>query len=324
MTQLDELRLMTKIARLLYEENQTQSQVAQRLGLSQSTISRLANRAREEGIVKITVSVPQGVHANLEQALIRRYGLRDVVVVDCAEDADEERIQHDIGAAAAYYVQSTLGENEVIGLSSWSATLLAMVDALHPLTRRKNDHAAPRVVQILGGVGNPAAAVHAARLTGRFADLVQGTAVYLPAPGIVASPATLQAFLADAYVAEAMQLFHQVTLALVGIGAVEPSPLLAHSGNIFTETELNLLRQSGAAGDILLRFFDENGSPVQTELNERVVSMTLEQLKQVNRAVGVAGGSRKYAAIRGALLGGWINVLVTDRLTSEWLSNQPE
>jgi DNA-binding transcriptional regulator LsrR (DeoR family) len=75
----------------------------------------------------------------------------------------------------------------------------------------------------------------------------------------------------------------------------------------------------GAVGDILLRFFDENGKPVKGPLSNRVVSMSLEQLARVNRAIAVAGGARKYKAILGALRGKWINVLVTDRCTAERL-----
>jgi len=78
----------------------------------------------------------------------------------------------------------------------------------------------------------------------------------------------------------------------------------------------------GAVGDILLRFFDENGKPVKGPLSSRVVSMSLEQLARVNRAIAVAGGARKYKAILGALRGKWINVLVTDRCTAERLAQE--
>ena len=90
--------------------------------------------------------------------------------------------------------------------------------------------------------------------------------------------------------------------------------LLADSGNIFSTEQLDALRRKGAVGDIVVRFFDENGQPVQNELDNRVVSMTLPQLRQVNRSVGVAGGKRKFNAILGALRGGLINVLITDCL----------
>lgn len=47
--------------------------------------------------------------------------------------------------------------------------------------------------------------------------------------------------------------------------------------------------------------------------------MTLQQLRKVDRVVGVAGGVRKTAAIRAALRGGLVNVLITDRFTAERL-----
>jgi DNA-binding transcriptional regulator LsrR (DeoR family) len=186
---------------------------------------------------------------------------------------------------------------------------------MHTVPLKKN----VKVVQILGGVGNPSAEIHATRLTSRFADLVQGQAVYLPAPGVVGSKATRDAFLEDAFVQQVLTLYQEVTMALVGIGSVSPSALLVQSGNIFSEEELNLLREKQAVGDILLHFYDENGVPVKSYLDDRVISMNLDQLQKVNKAIGIAGGSRKFAAIRGALRGKLINTLITDLCTAKKL-----
>jgi DNA-binding transcriptional regulator LsrR (DeoR family) len=221
----------------------------------------------------------------------------------------------EIGSAAAFYLESTIKADEVIGLSSWSETLLAMVDQMHRVPRKPN----AQVLQILGGIGHADAEVQAARLTDRLAQLVQGTAVYLPAPGVVGSAEARRIFMEDQYVKRVLALFERITLALVGIGTVAPSGLLASSGNIYSEEELKSLNRAGAVGDICLRFFNENGDPVQTPLNDRVIGLSLEQLRNVDRAVGIAGGKRKRAAIRAALLGNWINVLITDRQTAEWL-----
>jgi DNA-binding transcriptional regulator LsrR (DeoR family) len=221
----------------------------------------------------------------------------------------------DLGAAAAFYLETTLKPSDVVGISSWSASLLAMVEAMHPHPRA----AGARVVQILGGIGNPGAEAHATHLTRRLANLVSGTATLLPAPGAVGSADAKRVMLKDRYVQEATALFKSVTLALVGIGAVEPSKLLAASGNVFSPQELKYLSGRGAVGDICLRFFDAAGTPLHTPLNDRVISMELAELKRVNRVVGIAWGKRKTAAIRGALAGGWINVLITDRNTAERL-----
>lgn len=311
MAQLDELRLIARVARMYYEWEMRQSEIAAQLGISQATVSRLLDRAKKEGVIRITINVPKGVYTELEETLVKKFGLRDAIVVDSLDD-EETLIQRDLGAAAAYYLESSIHPNEIIGISSWSATLLALVDALHSLPCKPG----VKVVQILGGVGNPAVEAHATRLTSRLAQLVSGEAVYLPLSGVVATEAARDVLLADGFARPALELFDQVTTALVGIGAIDPSPLLAQSGNIFAPQELQLLRQRGTAGDILLRFFDHNGNLVQTGLEKRVISMTLEQLRGVNRAVGVAGGSRKYAAILGALRGRWINVLITDHFTA--------
>jgi DNA-binding transcriptional regulator LsrR (DeoR family) len=317
MPRIDELRLIARVARMYYEWDMRQAEIAKQLGLSQATVSRLLGRSKEEGIIRISVNLPKGIYTELEETLVKKFGLRDAIVVDSLDD-NEKLIQRDLGAAAAYYFELAIRPNEVIGISSWSATLVALVDALHSLPRNPG----VKVVQILGGVGNPAAEAYATHLTSRMAQLVNGEAVYLPVSGVLATEAARDILIADEVAQQAIKLFDHVTTALVGIGAIEPSPLLAQSGNIFGPQELDLLRQENAVGDILLRFFDQNGNPVETGLEKRVISMSLEQLGKVKRAIGVAGGSRKYAAILGALRGHWINVLVTDHFTGNRLARE--
>jgi DNA-binding transcriptional regulator LsrR (DeoR family) len=310
----DQLRLMTRVARLYHEEGLRQPEIAARLGLSQPKVSRLLKQALDQGIVRISVQVPSGAHPELEERLEARFGLREAVVVDTTVDHDEHVVRG-LGAAAASYVERTVRSGEVIGISSWSATLLAMVDAMHPVISARDT----RVVQILGGVGSPAAASHAAHLTGRLATLLRGRAEYLPAPGVVGSPEARDVLLQDPFVQATVALFDQVTMALVGIGTVEPSRLLASSGNVFSLDELATVRRQGGVGDVCLRFFDSSGKPLSTPLNDRVLGMDLGQLKCVPRAVGVAGGPRKSVAIRGALEGRLVNCLITDVFTAERL-----
>jgi DNA-binding transcriptional regulator LsrR (DeoR family) len=307
---------MARVARLYYERKARQADIAAQLDLSQASVSRLLKRAEEEQIVRITVSVPHGAFTELEEELEALYGLKEAIVVDSG--ADEAEILRDLGAAAAYYVETTLKSGEVIGISSWSSTLVAMVDALHPLPRSINT----RVVQILGGVGDPNAENHATHLTRRMASLTRGEATFLPTPGITGSAEMARIYLEDPFVRPTLAQFAQVTLALVGIGTVEPSKLLTSSGNIFNAEELDLLRSRGSVGDICLRFFDQDGAPVLTPLNERVIGMGLEQLRQIPRSVGIAGGQRKLRAILGALRGRWINVLITDRGTAAALVDE--
>lgn len=314
MARIDELRLMTKVARLYHVDNLRQTEIADQLDISQATVSRLLKRALDEGVVRINLSAPGGIHADLESQLETIYGLKEAMVVESLPN--DKQIMRDLGSAAAYYLNTTLKPNEVIGISSWSATLLATVEAMMPIARPIG----AQVIQILGGVGNPTAESNAVYIVNRLAALVQGQPILLPVPAVVSSAETRHLYLQDPSVCETIGRFASVTLALVGIGSVEPSDLLASSGNVFSAQEHEALAAQGAVGDVCLRYFDADGQPVQTPLNERVIGMELDQLRRVRRTVGIAGGERKLAAIRGALRGRLINVLITDLATAQALA----
>lgn len=314
MSNTDQLRLLVRVARLYYEAGLRQPEIAERLQISQAKVSRLLKRAADEGIVRITIATPVGVHPDLEERLEEAYGLQEAVVVDTHDD-DERSLMHDLGAAAAFHLESTLKAGDVIGISSWSATLLAMVNAMRPVRTVSGI----TVVQILGGVGDPGAEVHATELTRRLAGLVQGTPILLPVPGVVGSLEAREVLERDEYVSRVLDLWATMTVALVGIGAVTPSPLLERSGNVFEVPERRLLTERGAVGDVCLRFFDAAGGPIVSDLDSRVIGLTLDQLRNVPRSIAVAGGVRKLDAIRGALAGGYLRCLVTDRRTAEAL-----
>jgi DNA-binding transcriptional regulator LsrR (DeoR family) len=168
-------------------------------------------------------------------------------------------------------------------------------------------------------MGNTNVQLHATHLTTRLAQLTNAQPQLLPAQSVASSAAAKRVLTSDPNVRDTLRQFRRVTLALVGIGAVEPSMMLASSGNVFTREELDVLSRSGAVGDICLRFYDREGRPVLTPLDDRVIGMTLDELAKVPRVVGMAGGGRKVEAIRGALLGRHIDVLITDRFTAHKL-----
>ncbi len=312
MARNDEVRLMTKVARMYYSQSIRQMEITERLNIHQSTVSRLLKKAQQAGIVKISVTVPNGIHADLEEALESRFDLKEAIVVDSVNN-NEDQIARDLGAAAAYFLEQAIKPGEVIGISSWSAALLEMINAMHP----SKGSADSKVVQILGGLGNPAAQTHATHLTQRLASLIGGSAILLPAPGITTSPEAKRVLMKESYVREATELFDHVDMVLVGIGAVEPSKLLASSGNVFSAQEQAQLQKQGAVGDICLQFFDAAGTPVKTPLSDRVIGITLPQIKKARRVIALAGGKRKTNAILSALVGRWVNVLITDRYTAK-------
>lgn len=307
----ERMSLLTKVARMYHEQHIRQPEIAQRLHISQSRVSRLLKEAVNLGVVRTIVVTPPGVHSQLEDAIRDLYGLADVVVGgdDSGGSPDDDNaLLATLGSAGAAYLETTLSEKDDIGVSSWSSTLLAVVDAMTPQRTRL----ARTAVQLLGGVGDPSVQVKATHLTDRLARVTGATARYFPAPGIVARKSVRDALLEDPYVSEVASAWDGLSVALVGIGSLQPSPLLQSSGNAISERDQDSLRELGAVGDVCLHFFDARGALVDSELEERVIGISGTQLRAIPRTIGIAGGARKVDAIRAAALGGWIDVLITD------------
>jgi DNA-binding transcriptional regulator LsrR (DeoR family) len=219
----------------------------------------------------------------------------------------------------ASYLELIAPSLQSIGVSSWSSTLLAAVNVMRPTIPGDTR----TIVQVLGGVGVPNAQRFATRLVERLAQVTKAEPVFMLAPGVVETRAARRALLADASCRLAMERFDSLSALLAGIGAIPPSRMLRESGNVFTDQDLEDLERAGAVGDVCMRFFDSAGRPVKTSFDERVIGISTEQIKSTRRRIGVAGGRRKFEAIRAALRGGWISTLITDLESGQRLLKQP-
>jgi DNA-binding transcriptional regulator LsrR (DeoR family) len=99
--------------------------------------------------------------------------------------------------------------------------------------------------------------------------------------GLVGTASSVNVLLKDPYVRQTTSLFRKLTIALVGIGSIEPSSLVASSGNVFSTKELEEIQSCGAVGDICLRFYDANGREVRDPIGNRVIGIDLDTFGRV-------------------------------------------
>jgi DNA-binding transcriptional regulator LsrR (DeoR family) len=314
MNTLDRNRLLVKIAQLHFEDDLTQHQIAERLRLSRPKVQRLLQQAREEGIVQIGIRPIMGIFSDREKAIEDRYGLREAVVVTTSDYDNHATVAREVGAAAAGYLLRVIRSKDQIVIS-WGESLVGMVNAVSYGPRVNVEGV--KVIQGLGGLGDPNHEAHGAELTRHLAKALNAEAVLLPAPGVAGSRSARDALLEDRYVAQALEEARGASLAVVGLGAPRPDSILVQEGRIVRWPELEALMKAGAVGDVSLRYFDAQGQAVPSELDERVIGLTLKEVRQIGHVVGVAGGSAKLKAIRGALEGKLIDVLVTDHVTAQ-------
>jgi len=299
-------RLLLKVSKLYYEQGYTQQQISNRLNLSRPKVSRLLQQAKDVGIVKINIIPQPGVYTDLEDALETKFGLKEVVVVGVSEPNSQMAVSKEVGAAAADYFLRTTNDPCIIGIA-WGTSLRAMVDAM-PVMDCHGSH----VVQLIGGLGNPESEAHATYILRRLVAQTESKLSVLPVPWIVDSADVKKVFLSDSHVQERFERFPKISVAYVGIGTPTPDSVVMRDGSIISQKELDFLKSEGVVGDICLRFFDKDGQIVLSDVDERVMGISLEELSAIDRVVGVTGGPNKYRAIQAALQGKLINVLITD------------
>ena len=295
---------MYKIARAYYSDGYTQQEIGMRFGLSRIKVGRLLDKARREKIVQITILEPKDdAFYKLENQIEKKFGIDEVILV--ASNEDHKRTLRSIGRATAEFLDRVVIGDETIGLT-WGGTLLAVVDALH-----NNNWPGMKVVQLLGGLGSSEAEMYGADLTIRMAQTFGAKARLLSAPGIVPSKEIREALLQEQQITETLELGRSAEIAVIGLGRPSPSSPVLQSG-ILSPEELKNLEALGAVGDIGLHFINGDGKPIENEINDRIIGLDICDYKKINRLVGVAAGADKYEVVKAALLGKYLNVLITD------------
>jgi DNA-binding transcriptional regulator LsrR (DeoR family) len=303
--------LSSQVARLFFDRQMSKVEIASHLGISRFRVARLIEGALADGLVRIEYrDVPLEDRA-LATAMEERFGLDLCAVADVPDAADP---LGPVARLAGAVIDGLIGPAEVIGIA-WGSTMAAVVRELPIRTAPEI-----QVVPLAGSSHRLARDEDAGALTRTLADRLGGTDQPLFAPAFVATPEVRDGLRREPEVARVIDRYADLTLALVGIGAmpvddgVAPSSLV-RSG-VLDPDDLATLAARGAVGDLVVHPFDADGRFVAPVLGARAMGIDVEALRAAPRVVAVAVGPTKAAAIRGALRSGIVDLLVTDRVTA--------
>ncbi|HHV18568.1 MAG TPA: sugar-binding transcriptional regulator [Thermoanaerobacterales bacterium] len=303
-----EKRLLTKVAQMYYDENKTQQEIADKYGISRPSVSRLLQKAREKGIVEIKVH-NEFSFTVLEKELEKKFNLREVIITPTDENESLKRL---LAEAAAGYLTRVLKDHDIIGVS-WGTTLAYISEYI------KNETRDVVFVPLVGGVGQSRLDVHSNQIVLNLARAFNGKWQLLHVPAIVDSEEVRESLLSDTNISKSLEIASNSNVALIGIGApLAPNSTILETG-YYTDKILNDLEKAGAICDLCSIFIDVDGKVCDVELNQRVIGISIDHLKKIPIVVGVAGGVDKHEAILAALKGRYINVLVTDEKTGNYL-----
>ncbi|HSA99506.1 MAG TPA: sugar-binding transcriptional regulator [Anaerolineales bacterium] len=301
--------MLVEIARAYYEQNHDQGQIAQSLGISRSQVSRYLTQAKELNLVQFRVVAPNERMTKIETALEQRFDFLKKAIVAPAFNLQPEQLRKTIARLCAHYLEQLIRPGLRICIGS-GRTLFEVCKWLSP-TRVPN----VSVVQAMGNVGHEAMDIDFNQMALAAANAFRAKVLFLNAPAILGSGMVSELVDANPSIKEALKMAHAADLYLFGIGSLS-SDLIFTRGGIFTLQDLEQLREAGSVGDICARFFDIQGVEIPSSFQERIVGITLDDLRSNALTVAVAGGADKVLPLIGALHGHLIKVLITDEQTA--------
>lgn len=293
---------MLRAAELYYYENQTHAQIAEQLDTSRWTVGRLLERARDLGIVRISIEHPLARHHHLELQLQERFGVRDAIVVP--SQADSEATADAVSHAAAEHLAALRPRPRSVGLS-WGRTTSRVAAQL-----ARGWNRGVTVVQTNGGLSLAGADLVGQALR-TMAERGPGQVRLMPAPTIVQSARLGRALRADPSVATTIEAAAHARTIVFSPGSATSTSVLVDSGYL-TVDEVAGLTSRGVVGDLLSHFIDADGQIVDADLDDRTISMDLAALRTCPHSIAVVTGTEKVAVTAAMLTAGYCRTLITD------------
>lgn len=310
--------LLADVAEMYFLEGKTQAQIARKVGVTRSMVSRMLSEARAAGIVEFSVRRPLSLDAGLAADLKKRFGLRQARVVAARAEDGQRRLRR-LGAAGAQVLGGFLRPGLKLGLT-WGTAVRATLQALEVESRVPS----LKIVQLIGALGARIEDYDGHALVRALETRLGGEAYYINAPFLVDSREAAQELLANRSLAETIALARQCDVALLGVGSVDPQHSSFYQAGYVPLRDLKALQREGAVGDVCGLHFTAGGKPAGADFSSRLVGINERQLRAIPVRIGVAGGSGKAAPVLGALRGGYINILVTDDLVARVLLKEDE
>lgn len=300
----DRRHLLVQVAKMYYYDSLSQHDIAARIHVSRSNVSKMLQACKEMGIVEIHINEVTSRGLEIEHELKSRFALNHVRITPHFSDAEE--LKTHLGKTAARYLNTILRMGMTIGISG-GTTLRCVVDQIESTDPPRVD-----VVQLMGGVGARDISIDGVQLAYALAAKLSGRCTVIHAPLYVQNREVKKILLREPEIAASIESGAKSDVALIGIGSsTSDSNALIRAG-FLTKSETKAIQEQGAVGNILGRQLDRDGNICSQETNDRVIGIEIEQFRTIPVRIGVAGGSDKAEAILSTLRKGYINVLITD------------
>lgn len=301
--------LSIEVARMYYEFDKTQQEIAETFSVSRPTVSKLLKYAKEKKYIQIIIESPVDALNALEENLKEKYNLKDVKIAysNRIQDSDID-VRYLLGKKTAAYLEEIVQNDDRIGIS-WGETLYHVSQELQSKPVKGVE-----IVQLKGGMNLVESGTHDQEIMTQFVKKYNAKGQYIPLPVIFETETAKDIMMNEKQTQMIIDKISNVNIALYTIGTVTKESLL-YRMNYIADDEFAYL-EAHAICDICSRFIDEDGNASLEDLDVRTFGISLEQLSKVETSILVAGGDSKLKGIHTALVKNIPNVLITNSMTA--------
>ncbi|ENZ03038.1 hypothetical protein HMPREF1092_00224 [Clostridium thermobutyricum] len=305
MNQTEKQDFLAKLSSMYYDKSMTQSEIANELETTRFKVSKYLQEARDKGVVEININYPRQRLKTLEKELVQKFELKDAIIID-NQTLPYDEIIYALGKFGAEYLQKIIVENDTVGVL-WGKTISNVIKHMKPTNKMPIT-----VVQLVGSAAKDNLLIDSPELIRRLANVYSGKYKYLYAPLYMDNDYARKSFLQEPVINDLIFSASKSKIALTGVGTVNA----VFASSLWKDYLDDDINRRNAVGCMYGHVYDIYGNITESSINQKVIGVDINIIKNIEYRIGVSSGKLKAEAILGALNGNFINVLITDAETA--------
>ncbi|MHB1274286.1 MAG: sugar-binding transcriptional regulator [Candidatus Humimicrobiaceae bacterium] len=311
-----EEEFIAKVAHMYYKQDMDLREIGKIFNVSYATISRLLKKGRETGIIKVFIDNPSNKLYDLELEIKNTFKIREIFAVNVQKTDSNELIKNIVAIQAAEYLENILKDGDILGIS-WGSTIYSVVNNFKGKKKTNVD-----IIQLNGNFATIPIEFNSSDLVRRIKDMFVGSYYFINSDTIADNKEIKEILMNSSSIKKTFLLHKSINIALLWIGYFNDRSISNLYKDYLRDEEIKELENFNVVGECHHIFFDINGKIFDSKIKERAISISKEDLFNINNKIVVATGLDKTLAIIGAMRAKIVDTLFIDSLTLENISKK--
>jgi len=307
---------------MYYFQDEVQTKIAKKFNITRQMVSRLIQKAREEGIVEIQIKSPVKGISELESRLESQFDLTDAIVIQ-EDTIDDEQLKQKLGYAAGEYFLKSVMSNMTIGIG-FGQSLEAMAEYVN---HGAVSHTIQGVglTQLIGGLYSNLSYENSQYIMSMIGKKMGADLHFLNTPFLVEDPAHKEVFVNQMATQNVIKAYDALSMAFVEIKPADQvyktstTKESKFGKNYLNALGISYLNNINAEGEVCLNYLNDRGQFIETPLSDKVIGIHHKQLGKVKNLVGIVGGENSHQIAMSAIKAGVFNTIITDDITAQYI-----